>query len=320
MTGSDRTITRVIALIVLLLAAGAATRGYLPGVTHEPRRTPAAGPAEMITLIALLAVSVGAVAFAGAYRMRHRRAVAGSIGELSVTAGAHRGRPGWRVLLIVAAAVVAWLLMLFALLALGGGLRIGIPAGIFGSRGDVPVSPTAPGEQAPLTPHPAPSLDGSGGDVTGYLLASAIALVALIAVGVVAAQARNTRPRPPATRPVPIAKPTPSAGETLARAAELGLTRIADRSRGPREAIIACYAVMERHLADDPDVAPRDFDTPTEVLARAVAHHALAAGNASRLVELFTEARFSPHLMNEQHRAEAVASLRLVLDELRAST
>ncbi|MEB3022040.1 DUF4129 domain-containing protein [[Mycobacterium] crassicus] len=320
MTGSDRAITPVIALSVLLLVAGAATRGYLPGVTPEPRRAPAAGPAEMITLIALLAVSLGAVAFAGAYRMRHRRAVAGSIGELSVTAGAHRGRLDRRVLLIVVAAVVAWLLTLFALAALGGGLRIGIPAVIFRSRGDVPLSPTAPGEPAPLTPHPVPSPDGSGGDVIGYLLAAAIALAVLIAVGIVAARTRNTRPRPPADHPVPAATPTANAGETLARAAELGLTRIADRSRGPREAIIACYAVMERHLADDPDVAPRDFDTPTEVLARAVEHHALAAGNASRLVELFTEARFSPHLMNEQHRADAVASLRLVLDELRATT
>jgi hypothetical protein len=98
------------------------------------------------------------------------------------------------------------------------------------------------------------------------------------------------------------------------------LTRIADRSREPREAIIACYAVMERHLADDPDVAPREFDTATEVLARAVEHHALPADNAARLVELFAEARFSRHLMTERHRADAVAMLRLVLDELRAPT
>jgi hypothetical protein len=33
-------------------------------------------------------------------------------------------------------------------------------------------------------------------------------------------------------------------------------------------------------------------------------------------VNLFAEARFSPHVMNERHREVAVRALRLVLDEL----
>lgn len=91
-----------------------------------------------------------------------------------------------------------------------------------------------------------------------------------------------------------------------------------DLSREPREAIIACYAAMERELAHVPGAAPQDFDTPSEVLARAVEHHVLHADNAVELVNLFTEARFSPHVMNEGHRDEAVRVLRLVLDELRS--
>ena len=102
------------------------------------------------------------------------------------------------------------------------------------------------------------------------------------------------------------------------RAAEVGLAEMADLSREPREAIIACYAAMERELANVPDAAPQDFDTPTEVLARAVEHHALHADNAVQLVNLFAEARFSPHVMNEGHREVAVRVLRLVLDELAA--
>ena len=90
------------------------------------------------------------------------------------------------------------------------------------------------------------------------------------------------------------------------RAAEVGLAEIADLSREPREAIIACYAAMERELANVPGAAPQDFDTPTEVLARAVEHHALHADNAVQLVNLFEEARFSPHVMNEGHREAAV--------------
>jgi hypothetical protein len=91
---------------------------------------------------------------------------------------------------------------------------------------------------------------------------------------------------------------------------------MADLSRQPREAIIACYAAMERELAHVPGAVPQDYDTATEVLARAVEHHALHADNAVQLVNLFAEARFSPHVMNERHRELAVRTLQVVLDEL----
>ena len=48
-----------------------------------------------------------------------------------------------------------------------------------------------------------------------------------------------------------------------------------------------------------PDAMPQDFDTASEVLARAVAHHALGPDSATQLVDLFDEARFSPHVMTE---------------------
>lgn len=305
-------------MVVLVLVAGAATRGYVPGVGHGPRRPADAGPVEQLILAVLLTVSVVAVGVAVAERARNPRAVAASIGELSRTAGAHRRRPPWRALLIGLAAVAAWLLAVSAMARLGAVHHFAIPAGLVGSRGEMPASPIAPEAPAPV-PLPPPA-HGPAGQAFGYLLLLAAGLLVLLAAVLVAARARRAVPVPPATDVAPTAVQTLTAGETLARAAELGLTRIADRSRKPREAIIACYAVMERHLADVPDAAPREFDTPTEVLARAVEHHALPADNASRLVELFTEARFSPHLMTERHRADAVAILRLVLDELRAST
>jgi hypothetical protein len=54
------------------------------------------------------------------------------------------------------------------------------------------------------------------------------------------------------------------------------------------------------------------------VLARAVDRHALHAESATQLVDLFEEARFSPHVMNEGHRDAAVDALRLVLADLRS--
>lgn len=54
------------------------------------------------------------------------------------------------------------------------------------------------------------------------------------------------------------------------------------------------------------------------MLARAVERHALHIDNAVQLVNLFEEARFSPHVMNEGHRDVAVEVLRLVLAEIRS--
>jgi Domain of unknown function (DUF4129) len=75
---------------------------------------------------------------------------------------------------------------------------------------------------------------------------------------------------------------------------------------------------MERELENAPEVVPRESDTPSEVLARAVEHHALREDSATELVDLFEEARFSPHVMTEEHREIAVRVLRLVLAELRS--
>ncbi|WP_409429370.1 DUF4129 domain-containing protein [Mycobacterium sp. SMC-11] len=309
MAGSDRATVRVIALGVLLLAAGATTRGYLPGAAPESHRTSAASTVEPVVLAALLAVSGTIIAVAVVHRARHQRARAGSIGQLSLTAGAGRG-PVWRAVLIVAAALALWLLTILMLAKLGGGFRIELPTEVSGTGETPPGTPVAP---AP--PPAAPSGLASG--ASAYLLAVATLLLALLAAAVLAARARRPQPAPPETIVTPAIVDEPSADENLVRAAELGLARIVDPSREPRAAIIACYAVMERHLGAVPDIAPRAFDTPTEVLARAVEHHALPAANATRLVKLFTEARFSAHLMTERDRADAIAALRQVLEELR---
>lgn len=310
LAGSDRATVRVIALIVLLFAAGATTRGYLPGTAPEPRRTSAAGTVEPIVLAALLAVSGAIIAVAVVHRTRHQRARAGSIGQLSLTAGAGGG-PVWRAVLIGVAALALWLLTILLLAKLGGGHRVEIPTEVPGTGQTSPGTPGAP------SPPPSAAPGGLTGGASAYLLAVATLLLALFATAVVAARARRPHPTPPEAIVIPTTASEPSAGENLLRATELGLSRIVDRSREPRAAIIACYAVMEHHLGAVSDVAPRAFDTPTEVLARAVEHHAVPADNATRLVELFSEARFSAHLMTESDRADAIAALRRVLDELR---
>jgi hypothetical protein len=149
-------------------------------------------------------------------------------------------------------------------------------------------------------------------------LASVIPMMLLLVVGTAISKRRSRGPAAVDLAGDDASSAPAPRSESLARAAELGLAEMTDLSREPREAIIACYAAMERELANVPGAVPQEFDTPTEVLARAVERHALQSDNAIELVNLFEEARFSPHVMNEAHREIAVSVLGLVLAELRS--
>lgn len=216
------------------------------------------------------------------------------------------------MVLIGLAAILAWL----AVSALIAQL---IPP----PRDDAPPAATPqPPPAGHSTPQPPPARPAAPDDHVFWVLAALTAALALLVV--TASVIVRRRNRPDVTSVPLVRRDTDPAGpesgsESLALAAERGLAEVGDLSREPREAIIACYAAMEDALAGAPGVAPQDSDTPSEVLARAVEHHAIRAERASQLVALFAEARFSTHVMNEGHRDTAERALRLVLDELRTA-
>jgi hypothetical protein len=314
MPGMDKPTGRVVALIVLLVLVAAALRGYLPARERTPHQEPTEHPASLVFVIALLSVSLAIVAISVIARLRDPRAVAPGASGLSERLSSGE-RPSWRVLVIGLGVLLAWLLIVLLL------ARLVTPHGIGQPAYAPPSGSPAPGNN-PATPTPPPQRGphNTGGDMIGYLTASTVTLLLLlIAATVIAARKQRRIPPPAITTDYLVESPAPAVGsETLVRAAEQGLAEIGNLSREPREAIIACYAAMERELAHVPEAIPQDFDTPTEVLARAVEHHALHADNAAELVNLFEEARFSPHVMNEGHREIAVHVLRLVLAELRS--
>jgi hypothetical protein len=310
-TGFDKATGRVVAVIVLLIVIAASLRGYLPGVERAPRQRPPGSPASLVYVVALLGLSLVMVAVALISRLRDPRKMSISAGSLPERFSGGAGRPGWRVLLIGAGVLVGWLLMVWLL------SRLFVQHGV----GQLPPAPESPAPTAgnSTAPPPEPRDVGGDRDVLGYLIASTVALLALSVVGAVAGTRRRRSTQSPIIAAEPVGAEEPAgSSRSLARAAEVGLAEIGDLSREPREAIIACYAAMERELANVPGAVPQDFDTPTEVLARAVEHHALHADNASQLVNLFVEARFSPHVMNEGHRESALRMLQLVLAELRS--
>ncbi len=299
---------RVGAVIVLLIVAAAALHGYLPGAETPSPERPSNGVGSLFAVIAMLAVSMAIIVIAILTQSRHRPVSHGP-GEPPRKMAGERRPLTWRMVLVAVAVAIAWLL-LFALLS-----RMNAQLGIEQPPSDAGTPPSG-APQPPAAPSGEPEPSSS---VFSLLAGSTVLLMMAVFVGAVIV-GRWQRRAATAAVPVDDYRPAPSepGSDPLARAAEVGLAEAADLSREPREAIIACYAAMERELENSPDIVPRESDTPSEVLARAVEHGALRADNATELVELFEEARFSPHVMTEDHRATAMRVLTLVLEELRS--
>lgn len=304
-------------LAVLVVIAAVSLRGYVPGAEEPAPERGTENPASTALVIGLLVVSIAIVAAAVIARMRKRTVpTAGGI-DLPILSRGERSRPTWRMLVIAFAAVVAWLLVVLALNRLGATMSTNPP--VVPAPGAVAQTTPAPNPGAPVPPR-TEEPTGNSGLVRYFYVATVAFLLILVAGTLVVARKRH--------RAVPIA-PQPElrqeggtpdvASESLARAAEVGLAEVEDLSREPRKAIIACYAAMEGELSHVPGAMPEAFDTASEVLDRAVAHHALGPDSATQLVDLFDEARFSPHVMTEEHRDAAVRVLQRVLGELRSS-
>lgn len=300
--------SRVGAVIILVIVAAAALHGYLPGAEAPAHERPTNSFGSLFAVIAMLAVSMAIIVFAIVTQSRHRPVSHGPGEPPRETAGERRPLT-WRMVLIAGAVVLAWLL-LFALLS-----RINAHLG----AGQQPPDASTPPSGAPQPPAARPEEPEPPSNVFSVLAGSTVVFMLAVFVGA-AILGRRQRRTATAAEPGDDYRPAPSGPgpDPLARAAEVGLAEAADLSREPREAIIACYVAMERELENSPEIVPRESDTPSEVLARAVEHRALRADSATELVELFEEARFSPHVMTEQHRETAVRVLRLVLDELRS--
>jgi hypothetical protein len=106
--------------------------------------------------------------------------------------------------------------------------------------------------------------------------------------------------------------------EAVARAVAAGRAAVQDRAiRDPRQAIVACFAAMEDALTGlGGEIAPRDADTPSEVLSRGVAGASIPEQPAAELLRLFRVARFSTHSVGEADRTSADRALTAILASL----
>ena len=188
-------------------------------------------------------------------------------------------------MLIRLGVIVAGLLILVLLAAIFLVLVPHVPQHGFGQApSGTGSSTTTPGTSTGPPPPPREPED-SGGNVLGYVLGvGSVIFLLMLAAGTLVASRRQRRVAETDDAIVDDHSEPASAAagsESLARAAERGLAEIGDVSREPRTAIIACYVAMEHALANSPGAVPQDFDTPSEVLSRAVEHHALHTDSAT---------------------------------------
>lgn len=169
----------------------------------------------------------------------------------------------------------------------------------------------------PVTQAPAPSASsgrataGSSFDlfqlllVVGAVLASVVVIVALVRWlrWYLAGKAGPGLQLIPGTRQT----------EESALAGAVASGRRALHGEDARAAVIACYAAMETTLGRS-GVARLDSDSPTDLLHRAVTGGTLTGNAAGELTELFREARYSSHPMDDGHLLRA----RTALDEIAA--
>lgn len=195
------------------------------------------------------------------------------------------------------------------------------PAGT-GPRTD-PGVPTAtpsgpPTAEQPAAPPPSTGQPtaGSSFDLFHLLLVVGAVLAAVVIVVALVRWLRwyLAREAGPGLRLIP-GSPD-SAGSALAGAVDSG--RRALHGEDARAAVIACYAAMESTLGRS-GIARLASDSPTDLLHRAVAGGTLTGTAAGELTQLFREARYSSHPMDDGHLRRAGAALDTIAAQLAAA-
>ena len=279
----------------------------------------AGAAARTVTVAALLAVAVIGLRARGAFSHRAGFALTGAGGSAMIEVFAVAEGAGLIAGVIVLALLLWprrrkhddegerqrwraplpwWAKTLGVLLALA--IYLAPPVILIAERGRRPV--TSP----PLTP-PLVALPGTGHQVTasqGSLMWPFVAgmIIAAVAVLVLATRSRLRRHRDGTSGPGRV-----RAAASLAEGLRAGSDALAAGGE-PRQAIIACYAAMERGFAAAGS-APAAADTPAEVLGRARRAGIIRSGSAEVLTGLFRRARYTTQPMTSADSGAAATAL-----------
>jgi Domain of unknown function (DUF4129) len=111
---------------------------------------------------------------------------------------------------------------------------------------------------------------------------------------------------------------TPNTAEDLVAALDAGLEELSDTDRDPRRAVIACWVRLEQAAAAAG--TPRNpGDSPTDLVGRLLAEQQVDARVLAALLEVYRQARYATHTVDDQMRAQARSALTRLRADLGAS-
>jgi hypothetical protein len=148
---------------------------------------------------------------------------------------------------------------------------------------------------------------------TAALVVLGIAGLVLIAVVVWAIVRDQTRRQARRRRPAAPQPAEPRTAEDLVAALDAGLEELSDADRDPRRAVIACWVRLEQAAAAAGTPRHRG-DSPTDLVGRLLAEQRVDRGVLAALLEVYRQARYATHTVDDQMRLQA----RSALERLRA--
>lgn len=113
------------------------------------------------------------------------------------------------------------------------------------------------------------------------------------------------------------ARPGQTSAQDVVAALDAGLVDLSDADSDPRRAVIACWLRLEQAAAAAG--TPRQpTDTPTDLVTRLLAGHHISGDVLARFADVYREARYATHTVDERMRTQAREALQRLRAELTA--
>jgi hypothetical protein len=167
------------------------------------------------------------------------------------------------------------------------------------------------GSPAP-PPEAASGLPGWAGTLALVLLGVAAAVMLVVVIWALVRDQLRRRARR-AGRRGPLRHDQPRTAEELVAALDAGIEELSAADGDPRRAVIACWVRLEQAAAAAG--TPRHpGDSPTDLVGRLLAEQQVDAQVLAALLEVYRQARYATHTVDDQMRRQA----RSALERLRA--
>jgi hypothetical protein len=108
-----------------------------------------------------------------------------------------------------------------------------------------------------------------------------------------------------------------AAAQDVVAALDAGLFDLSDSDADPRRAVIACWLRLEQAAAAAG--TPKQIgDSPTDLVSRLLQAHAVSADVLAALADVYREARYATHTVDDRMRVQARSALQRIRTELTA--